>query len=171
MKNRSSAELTLLKAFVLAVTCEAAAHAGLGYLPLLGPPPLRVQAPANLPGAIEQLNLTADTNFAPAVAAAEAANAPSANANSASGQTNSPSDLLPLSSNVESGAADPYGTSIFSLASPDLLNITPQMLAAYFHPVARGTNTATEVVVPMPVIFTPPQNKPGPSSRAEFIVK
>jgi hypothetical protein len=52
------------------------------------------------------------------------------------------------------------------------LNITPQMLAAYFHPVARGTNSAADVVVPMPVIFMPPAVRAAPaSSHAEYIVK
>ena len=61
-------------------------------------------------------------------------------------------------------------TSVFALPTPDLLSITPQMLAAYFRPVQFGTNAAA-LVGPFHVGFMPPQPVPDKSSRAEYIVK
>ena len=118
-----------------------------------------------------QLNLSADTTLTNTLAALEAEKWLATNSVSSAGQTNSTAELLPIGAGMDTGSADPFGTSIFGLAAPDLLNVTPQMLAAYFHPVVRGTNVAAAVVVPVPVIFAPPQTRARPASRADYIVK
>ena len=61
----------------------------------------------------------------------------------------------------------PPGTPIFQLSTPDLMGITPQMLAAYFSPA--GTNAA--VALPFRVGFVPPVAPPGLSSHSEYNVK
>lgn len=171
MKNRGPAERALLRAFVVAVSLGAVAHAGLGYLPLVGPPPLRMLASKNPEADAGSLNLTADTNLTTTLAAAEANTWMPTNAVVLFGQTNATEDVSPIAAGAGNGSVDPFGPSVFALAAPDLLAITPQMLAAYFNPVARSTNTAAEVVVPFPVMFMPPTAKARPSSHAEYIVK
>jgi hypothetical protein len=169
MKNRRIAERALWKAFIAALGLGAVAHAGLGYLPLTGPPPLRFQASKNLQAAVAQINLTADTNFAAALAATDAIGRPVTNTMTAFTETNSTFDMQPIALGAGNISDDPFAPGVLSLAPPDLLNITPQMLTAFFHPVPRGTNTSA---VLSPVMFMPPQIKvPQPSSHAEYIVK
>ena len=55
------------------------------------------------------------------------------------------------------------------MPTPDLLGITPQMLATYFRPIQLGTNSAVPIM-PFQVIFMPPM-PPDKSSHAEYIVK
>jgi hypothetical protein len=71
---------------------------------------------------------------------------------------------------ADTSLEETYRTSIFALPTPDLLGITPQMLATYFRPVQFGTNSAA-LVGPFHVGFMPPQPAPEKSSRAEYIVK
>ena len=65
-----------------------------------------------------------------------------------------------------------FSASIFALPTPDLLGLTPQMLATYFRPVRFGTNAAA-LTGPFHVGFMPPLPPPEPdkSSHAEYIVK
>lgn len=169
MKNRRMAERTLWKAFIVALGLGAVAHAGLGYLPLTGPPSLRLQAAKNLNAAMAQINLTTDTNFLAALAAKDAIGLPATNTMTAFTETNSTADLQPIALGAGNVSDDPFGPAVLSLTPPDFLNITPQMLTAFFHPVPRGTNTTA---VLSPVMFMPPQFKVAqPSSHAEYIVK
>jgi hypothetical protein len=171
MKHFGFAEGNLVKAFVVALGFGAVAHAGLGYLPLVGPPPLRMVVAQKTDAAVALVNLSSDTNLFSTLAATEAIQMPVASALVLSGQTNSTDDVQSISLGADNLGVDPFGPPVFTLASPDLLNITPQMLAAYFHPVARGTNAA-ELAMPVPVIFMPPTVRaPQPSSHAEYIVK
>jgi hypothetical protein len=64
---------------------------------------------------------------------------------------------------------DAFSASVFSLPAPDLLGISPDMLATYFRPVRTGTNSA-ELIGPFHVSFTPPV-APDRSSHAQYIVK
>jgi hypothetical protein len=57
---------------------------------------------------------------------------------------------------------------IMQLSTPDLMGITPEMLATYFHPNAAGTN-AVAVPVPFRVGFVPPLAPP--SSHSEYNLK
>jgi hypothetical protein len=171
MKNRGITERALLKAFIMALGVGAMAHAGLGYLPLAGPPPLRMVAAKNPPTDAAPWSLAADTNFAVTLSAAEAINMPT-NSLAALGETNSTDDVLPIGLGAGNVSDDPFSPAVLGMAPPELLNISPQMLTAYFHPVARGTNTAANVIAPMPVMFMPPQVQTlQPSSHAEYIVK
>ena len=171
MKNRGIAERALFKAFVVALGLSAVAHAGLGYLPLAGPPPLRIVAAKNPLAEAAPFNLAADTNFAVTLSAAEAVNLPT-NSLATFGQTNSTDDVLPIGLGAGNVSDDPFSPAVLGMAPPELLNISPQMLTTYFHPVARGTNTAANVVAPVPVMFMPPQvHTFQPSSHAEYIVK
>jgi hypothetical protein len=166
-------DTTLIKAFVLAVGVATVARAGLSYLPLTGPAPLRVtvvKSPAqppepkiafiaalpahdtNSPAAVE--NCVADTN--PIVISSK------------------PSDDAPTLPPIVLGADNALqipGTTaapIMQLSTPDLMGITPEMLATYFHPNAAGTN-AVAVPVPFRVGFVPPLAPP--SSHSEYNLK
>ena len=171
MKNRGIAERALWKALLLALGLGAVAHAGLGYLPLVGPPPLRLVAPKSPVTVVEPLALSADTNMAAELATNESDRFLAASAAALAGQTNSTDDVVPIALGAGNVSDDPFAPAMFALAPPDLLNITPQMLAAFFHPVARSTNVDAVVAVPMPVMFMPPAIKSPPSSHAEYIVK
>jgi hypothetical protein len=176
--KRSSArmELTLIKAFVLAAGIATVARAGLSYLPLTGPAPMRVaivkspvQPPepkiafvamlpahdTNSPAAVE--NCVADTN--PIVISSR--------------PSDDESKLPPIVLGADNalqipGSAGASGGGMMPLATPDLMGISPEMLATYFRPNAGGTNA---VVVPAPyrVGFVPPLATP--SSHSEYNVK
>jgi hypothetical protein len=162
--------LASLKGLGAVVVLGAVAHAGMPYLPLIGPPPLRVQAvksPAAAPVKYEATPALAATN--PPVAV-EAKDSPAmTNATSLTSPVAAP-PLLPESPDGSLG--DTFASSVLAMPTPDLLGITPQMLATYFHPVRMGTNCAAPAG-PFQVIFMPPLPPPPPdkSSHAEYIVK
>lgn len=167
--KRAAAEIGLVKAFILAVGIATAARAGLAYLPLAGPPQLRVLAVKNakqVPApTIETATAHSETN-----ALAPLATSTANSNNTASVIIAAPTDNLPPIVMSTGNALDSvFTTPIFALATPDLMGITPQMLATYFHPVAFGTN-GVEVVAPFRVGFVPPL-LPEKSSHAEYIVK
>ena len=140
----------------------AAAHAGMPYLPQIGPPPLRVQPKSSSTAVFKIVEAPAPavTN-SPAIL--PAGNFP--------GETNSTAaDPLSLASaTAPVSLEDTFASSVFTLPTPDLLGLTPQMLATYFHPVQFGTNAA--LAVPFRVSFLPPVPPDKKSSRAEYIVK
>jgi hypothetical protein len=171
MNIRGITQGAWLRAFVGGISLAAAAHAGLGYLPLVGPPPLRLLT-VKPPTLAAPVNLSTDTNLAAVLAATDTIKLPASNTVAAFGQTNSTDDVLSIALGAGLGVDDPTGPAIFGMASPDFLNITPEILATYFHPVAHATNAVPGLVVPAPVIFMPPQIKSqNPSSHAEYIVK
>jgi hypothetical protein len=160
--NLGTASLNALAAIVV---LGAVAHAGLPYLPLIGPPPLRVQATKSPAAAVVKFEAplaVAVTNL-PAVAAKEFP-----------GTTNSTGGAVPLAaapmlnSSTEESVGETISSSVFTLPTPDLMGITPQMLATYFHPVQFGTNAV--LTGPFRVSFLPPLS-PEKSSHAEYIVK
>lgn len=158
-----------MRALVGVIAIGVVAHAGLPYLPLTGPPPVRLfVVPPPSSTASFQLENTgaADSNSIPMPGKTIAGT------NAAAGLTaTNPVLFGPL---IGPGADNPanevFGAPIFQLPTPDLLSVTPQMLAAYFGPVTRGTNTAT-FVGPFPVSFMPPLAEPDKSSHAEYQVK
>jgi hypothetical protein len=169
-------EITLIKAFVLAAGVATIARASLTYLPLTGPAPLRVAMvktsvqpaepkiafvtplPAhdtNSPAAVE--NCIADTN--PVVISSR--------------PSDDESKLPPIVIGADNplqvpGTSGANGASIMQLATPDLMGITPEMLATYFRPNAASTN-AVVVPVPFRVGFVPPL-APA-SSHSEYNIK
>ena len=139
------------------------AHAGLPYLPLVGPPPMRVAAakpsPVSSVIALEKSAANSVTNVPPVLETVAATNI-------LIPETNAPVEMLAL----PSGPVDPtFGPSVFNSTEPGMVNLTPQMLATYFRPVVMGTNTAIIGGV-LPIGFVPPFTRPE-SSHAEYIVK
>jgi hypothetical protein len=166
MKRPVKSGAASLKALGIVVVLGAAAHAGMPYLPLIGPPPLRMLATKNPHTAViiklEAIPTATSTNTLADVEAKVLA-----------GMTNAATTFYAASDPSAGAPANPsleqtYGTSVFALPTPDLLSITPQMLATYFRPVQFGTNAA--VVGPFHVGFMPPL-PPVKPSHAEYIVK
>jgi hypothetical protein len=160
-----------LKALGIVVALGAAAHASLPYLPMIGPPAMRVLVSKSPNAAVVKLAPSATATATNLLAAVEAKTFP--------GLTNATSSDAGVTSgaltglNPERSLEDTYSASVFSLPTPDLLSLTPQMLAAYFHPVRTGTNIGA-LNGPFHVSFMPPlppPPAPGKSSHAEYIVK
>ena len=172
MKRPVKLEIASLKALGIVVALGAVAHAGLPYLPLTGPPPLRILASKNPNAAVLKIEAppAAATNV---LAALEARTFPGLTNATSSGDTGAgfitaAGSLAGLG--AERSLEDTFSASVFALPTPDLLSITPQMLATYFHPVQSGTNL-TGVAGPFHVGFMPPLPPPEKSSHAEYIVK
>lgn len=170
MKRPVKLGIASLKALGAVVALGAAAHASLPYLPLIGPPPLRMQVvkkPAaafkiEMPPAAISTNMVAD--ITPRIF-------PDLTNSTSSG---GPAFAGPLiGPGAEQALGDTFTGSVFALPTPDLLGLTPQMLATYFHPVQLGTNAA--LTGPFHVGFMPPVPPavaaPDKSSHAEYIVK
>lgn len=152
------------------VALGIAAHAAVPYLPMIGPPALRVQvikSPAT--GVVKYEGTKANSILATNLAAAGSKEAPAAGNDS----TNlAAGGRAPGSGSAEDGdrpLSDTFSSTIFALPTPDLLGINPQMLAAYLLPVQYGTNTARPEGM-LPLSFIPPL-PPDKSSRAEYNVK
>ncbi len=166
--KRAAAETGLVKAFILALVLATAARAGLTYLPLVGPPQLRVLTvktlqPISTPTIVNVAAQNETNNLSAFVTSAPNSKATSVVASAA------PDTLPTIGMSQGGGLGSVFGTPIFALTTPDLMGITPQMLATYFHPVAFSTN-GVEVVAPFRVGFVPPL-LPEKSSHAEYIVK
>jgi hypothetical protein len=156
-----------LKALATVIALGAVAHASLPYLPLIGPPPLRVQV-ARSPSANVVKFLAkpaAPPTNSPLAAAALTSTAP---ALAMVGPAIPAGFVPPVAENPEQSLGDAFSTSVFPLPTPDLLGITPQMLATYFRPVQSGTNST--FVGPFHVSFVPPL-PPDKYSHAEYIIK
>jgi hypothetical protein len=161
-----------LKALAIVVALGAVAHASLPYLPLIGPPPLRVQVVKSPSAtAVEFLAKPAGPASRSPLAAATSISSVPAMAMAATNVMGPaiPAGFVPqVAENPEQSLGDAFSTSVFPLPTPDLLGITPQMLASYFRPVQSGTNFT--FVGPFHVSFVPPL-PPDKSSHAEYIVK
>ena len=142
---------------------------GAGYLPLVGPPPLRFEkvaeprifswAPAVLvPVASTPPPVAVETNFQPVTSTVPANNVISSPApiEPASVPPRSPPENLSTNSMVQSRPAN------------DLLVVTPEMLVDYFKP-NRDAAKVADVHVLAPVNFTPPASVSNPSSQAIYI--
>jgi hypothetical protein len=172
MKRLMKLGIASLKALSALVVLGAVAHAGIPYLPQIGPPPLRMAVVKSPPSGVVKLMET------PAVVAT---NPPSiADARNSSSDTNAVNlTALPMSptpfviETPDQTLGDTFAASVFPLPTPDLLGISPGMLASYFHPVQGGTNFSG----PLRVIFMPPMPPllpplvPDTSSHAEYILK
>jgi hypothetical protein len=157
-----------LKALAAVVALGAVAHAGLPYLPLIGPPPLRVQAAKSPVVSVVQFEAQ------PAVAVTNSNPPPVVVSKEFPGTTNATggnvaaTPLPMVASTPEESLGQTINSSVFALSTPELMGITPQMLATYFHPVQIGTNTA--LTGPFRISFLPPVT-PEKSSHAEYIIK
>ncbi|HUC84609.1 MAG TPA: hypothetical protein VL970_05395 [Candidatus Acidoferrales bacterium] len=160
-----------LRALTIVVALGAMAHAAMPYLPLIGPPSLRVPAVKSL--AAEVVKFEANQG-----APLPATNPPPVIASEVSPGKGDPTNAaasalayalaLPAPA-PETPLSNTFTSSVFELPTPDLLGISPQMLAGYFHPVEPGTNSAVMTGM-FPLSFTPPL-PPDKSSRAEYNVK
>jgi hypothetical protein len=156
------------KALGAMIVLGAVAHASLPYLPLIGPPPLRVQPVRKPSDAIVKFQALM-TASGPSNALATVENA-GGNTNSAGlGLSAASSPLLNAGPDSNGTLGDTLTASIFALPTPDLLGITPQNLATYFRPVQLGTNVVVPVGL-LPISFIPP-SPPEKSSHAEYNVK
>ena len=153
-----------MKALLGMVLIGIAAHAGLPYLPLTGPPPMRVavkSVAAPAPVVIEKTK--APTNLPPVLKTlALVTNTPNL-------ETNPPVEMMAM----PAGADDhPPGVPVFNLTEQSMPSITPQMLATYFRPVTIGTNGGVIGGV-LPIGFVPPFTRleSHADSRAEYLLK
>jgi hypothetical protein len=148
-----------LKALGAFLVLGAVAHGSLPYLPLLGPPPLRLQAVKSPPpNRVVKFVGSPVTNLA-----AIEMKLPAGSTNPASVSPEKPA-LISLP-DTDKALGDTFSATVFALPTPDLLGISPQMLATYFRPVQRGTN-----IVPvglLPITFMPPL-PPDKASHAEY---
>lgn len=163
-------------AIVLAV--GVAARAAVPYLPLVGPPSLRVEPPQHIStesaslviGGSNQVKTNALVADSGTNAIAKSVSSTTSNLTTVASAKDkaemTTSDSGPAESNQSLG--DTFTTSVFSLPTPDLLGITPQALSAYFRPVHLGTNAP--IMGPFPLSFIPPM-PPDKSSHAEYILK
>ncbi|HEV2693239.1 MAG TPA: hypothetical protein VG347_10125 [Verrucomicrobiae bacterium] len=172
MNTLAAAEKGLIKAMILAIGMASVARAGIPYLPLTGPPALRVLA-------------VKSTKTVPAMKT-------EISTNLAKGDTNCP-DIQPFNTNttetvvgwaggsgpnlggplpsLNMGPGSPLdGVSPFAMAPQNTVNMTPQMLATYFQPLVIDTNGAA-VTAPFRVGFIPPFAEPDKSSHSQYIIK
>jgi hypothetical protein len=166
-KQRGTAEAGLVKALLLAIGLATVARAGISYLPLTGPLPMRVLAvksPKPLPEVAVTPLAAHDTNSSAAVENC-------VNDTNAIVTTSTPNDKLPpIVLSGRTAMENPFGPPIYELATPDLMGITPQMLAMYFRPAGVNTN-APAAVFPFRVGFVPPVVETEHSSHSEYNVK
>ncbi|HEX4349332.1 MAG TPA: hypothetical protein VH251_03045 [Verrucomicrobiae bacterium] len=172
--------MTSLKALGALVALNPAVHAGVPYLPQIGPPPLRVAVVKN--PALATIKFTG-TAAVPGTNAAAISDAKTSSAGTnvanlttpigpAGPQATSPFVI----ETPDQTLGDSFAASVFSLPTPDLLGISPQILATYFRPLQTGTNFCAPSGA-FPVIFIPPlppllpSMVPDTSSHAEYIVK
>lgn len=144
------------RALIGMVLIGIAAHAGLPYLPVYGPPAMRMTAkPPPPPAVVEVKADKIPTNVPPMLATV-----PAMPTNSFSGETNASAELIAMPRMP--------GDENFPLNAQGMVAITPQVLAAYFRPVTFGTNSGV-ITGGEPLGFVPPFTHPD--SRAEYIVK
>jgi hypothetical protein len=166
-----SGNMPLKLAALLAI--GTAVHAAIPYLPQVGPPPLRVEA-VKSPATVTVLKLAPATpaatitNTIPVVAKAPIS-LPSTN--QVASTNNTPDEIASASApapEASQSLGQTFTASVFTLPTPDLVGITPQMLVTYFHPVQLGTNSA---ITAFPLSFVPPMPADIKSSHAEYILK
>lgn len=166
-----------LKALALVVTFGAMARAAVPYLPVIGPAPLRFQVVKKPADSTVKFEAAKGTPLVASNHVAEAISVPQANPENSTNAAPGPVSILnPVGTNApdsERSLGDSFTGSVFELPEPDLVGISPEMLALYFHPVLTGTNLAAPVRR-YPLSFTPPVppvKAPEKESRAVYNVK
>lgn len=157
---------------ILGAVVATVARAGIPYLPLTGPPALRMLAmksskPLSAMTITTSTQVTATDTNCPDIKPFNT-NTTETVVNSAGGY--GPNYTGPIAMGPDNPLDVPNGTSMFPLPSPDGLGITPQILATYFQPLVLETN-GMAVPAPFRIGFIPPFAQPDKSSHAEYIVK
>ncbi|MGA2246156.1 MAG: hypothetical protein ABSH48_14255 [Verrucomicrobiota bacterium] len=168
--NRTAAPSGPLATLAIVVALGAATHAAMPYLPLIGPPALRLQKVNSPAAGVVQFQ-------ASPVSPLSATNPLTAMASQGLLQTGAATNdaaalaaiQSPPGEGTEGSLSDTFAAPILEMPTPDLLGISPQMLATYFLPVSHGTNSAA-LTGTFPLSFMPPL-PPDKSSKAEYIVK
>jgi hypothetical protein len=174
MKRPVKLGIASLKALSAFVALGAVAHAGVPYLPQIGPPPLRVTVVKSPP--LNQIMFKEIPGVAATNLSAVAEAKTSAVATNAVNLTAPVASAPFIIETPNQSLGDTFAASVFALPTPDLLGISPQMLATYFRPVQGGTNFFAPND-PFHVVFMPPLPPllpalvPNTSSHAEYIVK
>jgi hypothetical protein len=154
-------------------------HAGPPYLPLIGPPPMRL-LPAKATPATPVVSYEAamaqksKENPAATLPTSIATNNVPAAQNGADGIIYTTSSSPLSAPGTENATAGGVGAPIFNLPPQDFLGITPQALAGYFRPVHPGKPGPGPGINPLYIGFTPPietQNQPVRPSRATYTIK
>lgn len=167
MAMRSSS----IKALAIVVAFGAMSRAAVPYLPIVGPAPLRFQVAKKPAGKVVKFETGMGT---PLVASNNLVSAGQGNPGNST-NTAVPelaAILKPAGTNApdsERTLGDSFTGSVFELPEPDLVGISPEMLALYFHPVLSGTNLPAPLRH-YPVSFMPPM-PPDKESRAVYQVK
>jgi hypothetical protein len=161
-------ETGLLKALILAVGLGSVARAGMSYLPLTGPPALRMQVvKAPKPAEVAMINTTKLAKSAMSTNAETCVDTNTA-VNGSDGSNLGRMPAIPIGAgNALDGAP---GATVFAMPEEGLSGMTPEMLATYFTPAAAGTN-GVAIAAPFRIDFIPPFGEPDKSSHAEYIVK
>jgi hypothetical protein len=181
MNKCGAAKIGLIKALILALGTASMAQAGGAYLPLTGPPAMRVLAvksPKLTPMmAVSAMKIETSTNLAAADTNCldiKAFNTNTTETVVSSAGGNSGAGYGPTLPAIVMSPGNPLevpnGASMFTLPSQDTMGITPQILATYFQPMVLDTNGAA-IAVPVRVGFIPPFAQPDKSSHAEYIIK
>jgi len=146
---------------------------GIGYLPRVGPPTLRITVRPLLPKPFAAVVVPPLITPPPADSKAEtmAKIPPATNsvANESTTETSSSgplASLLPTSVKPNEARSDSASSAATVGAANDLLVVTPQMLIEYFR-VPPGATNGPGVGVYLPVGFTPPL-APSASSQAIY---
>jgi hypothetical protein len=147
------------------------AFAGPGYLPIIGPVPLRLQAPATNRTAVLPPLLLRDpepTNAPPT--------APAISKETVEVSTNSPPPAKPLLSVATATNLPPPAASLQGLFSTGSLGgisdinntmVTPQMLVPFFQP-KMGSNSVPVSIIMTNLSFSPPAPYTPPPSTATY---
>jgi hypothetical protein len=178
MNKRVKLRIALLKALAIVATLGAVAQAGVPYLPQIGPPPMRVatvKSPSVGVLKLIETPVAAPTNSPSSVAATPSDVTNTMNSAGSTASTTPAASAPFVVQTPDQSLGDAFSTSIFTLPTPNLLGISPEMLATYFHPVQTGTNFPgpnspfrVSFLPPMPPLLQPLVDK---SSHAEYIVK
>lgn len=154
-------------AFMTALAASCTAAAGGPYLPNLGPIPLRFAANTASPAA------------ASPVAPPDSASAGNSDVSSTAAThetalttaTNTVADI-PVAENPATDSSGAGKAPVSYVFAPPVVGLTPQVLTEYFQPVAGRTNaSATALLVPVDVSFTPPVPKAEAASRATYKIQ
>lgn len=181
-----------LGALVALLCLLPTARAMVGYLPLLGPPPLRIWLATTNMFDYSSFEAELAAKALAALAKGSGTNpvaVPATNPNlPAAGETNELSVKK-----TATGKTDSTGTTQESVAggqtesmrggnfsfpaatASDLLTVTPQMIAQYLRPEPNTTNSMDRpgavVFIPADLPFVPPPAKAGAESRATYHIK
>ena len=143
---------------------------GAGYLPLVGPPPLRFEKAANSARIFSWTPpVLAPATSTPPPVTAETNSQYVTSTMSANNVISSPAAIEPASVPPKSPPEYSSTNSIVpTRPANDLLVVTPEMLVDYFKPNRDAANAAN-VHVLAPVNFTPPASVSIPFSQASYI--